>query len=122
MTTFLILLYGVVMVSGFYGLFLQHVMPRLMKERLPAETVFEQIPHIRSQLAAAAEKMRDSFKPAPKKTAAGAPASSATKTATAGAPVMASTKGALSTPVAPAKSVTGSAVTAPPLTAASPAR
>ena len=67
MTTFLMVLYGIVMVSGFYGLFLQHIMPRLMKERLPAETVFEQIPHIRSQLAAAAEKMRDSFKPAPPK-------------------------------------------------------
>src|SRR5438045_8735934 len=65
MTTFLMLLYGVVMVSGFYGLFLQHIMPRLMKERLPAETVFEQIPNIRSKLAVAAEKMRDSFKPAP---------------------------------------------------------
>ncbi|MFN2623268.1 MAG: hypothetical protein ABR611_10520, partial [Chthoniobacterales bacterium] len=63
MTTFLMVLYAIVMVSGFYGLFLQHVMPRLMKERLPAETVFEQIPHIRSQLAVAAEKMRDSFKP-----------------------------------------------------------
>jgi hypothetical protein len=119
MTTFLMVLYGIVMVSGFYGLFLQHVMPRLMKERLPAETVFEQIPHIRSQLAAAAEKMRDSFKPAPpKKTDAGAPASSAAKTATAGAAVMASTKGELSTPVARAKSVTGSTVTAAPVAAA----
>jgi hypothetical protein len=119
MTTFLMVLYGVVMVSGFYGLFLQHVMPRLMKERLPAETVFEQIPHIRSQLAAAAEKMRDSFKPAPsKKTDAAAPAPSASKAATAGAAVMASTKGELSTPVARAKSVTGSAVTAAPVAAA----
>jgi hypothetical protein len=105
MTTFLMLLYGIVMVSGFYGLFLQHLMPRLMKERLPAETVFEQIPHIRAQLAAAAEKMRDSFKPAPP------------KKPEAGAAVMASTKGELSTPVARAKSVTGSALTAAPVTA-----
>jgi len=106
MTTFLMLLYGIVMVSGFYGLFLQHLMPRLMKERLPAETVFEQIPHIRAQLVAAAERMRDSFKPAPP------------KKPDAGAAVMASTKGELSTPVARAKSVTGSAVTAAPVTAA----
>jgi len=121
MTTFLMVLYAIVMVSGFYGLFLQHVMPRLMKERLPAETVFEQIPHIRSQLAAAAEKMRDSFKPPPpKKPDAGAPAASAAKTATAGAPVMASTKGELSTPVARAKSVTGSPEIAAPVTAAAP--
>src|SRR5205085_10904744 len=87
--------------------------------RLPAETVFEQIPHIRSQLAAAAEKMRDSFKPAPaRKPDAGAPAASPEKAATAGAAVMASTKGEMSTPVARAKSATGSAVTAEPVVAA----
>ncbi len=121
MTTFLMVLYAIVMVSGFYGLFLQHVMPRLMKERLPAETVFEQIPHVRSQLAVAAEKMRDSFKPAPpKKPDAAAPAPSAAKTATAAAPVMASTKGELSTPVARAKSATGSAPPAAPVVAAAP--
>ena len=119
MTTFLMVLYGIVMVSGFYGLFLQHIMPRLMKERLPAETVFEQIPHIRSQLAAAAEKMSDSFKPGPpKKPDAAAPAPSATKAVAAPAAVMASTKGELSTPVARAKSATGSAETAAPVVAA----
>ena len=122
MTTFLMVLYAIVMVSGFYGLFLQHVMPRLMKERLPAETVFEQIPHIRSQLAVAAEKMRDSFRPAPpKKPDAAAPAASAAKTATASAAVMASTKGELSTPAARAKSATGSAPTAAPVVNAPPA-
>src|SRR2546423_7908181 len=97
MTTFLMVLYAIVMISGFYGLFLQHVMPRLMKERLPAETVFEQIPHIRSQLAAAAEKMRDSFKSANRTDSSrGEPAARPAKTATAAAPVMASTKGELS--------------------------
>src|SRR5438067_5585519 len=118
MTTLLMALFAIVMVSGIYGLVLQHLMPRLMKERLPAETVFEQIPHIRAQLAVAAEKMRDSFKPAPpKKTAAATPSPSASKAATAGAAVMASTKGELSTPVARAKSVTGSAITAAPVAA-----
>src|SRR2546421_8438895 len=113
MTTLLMALFAIVMVSGIYGLVLQHLMPRLIKERLPAETVFEQIPHIRAQLAVAAEKMRDSFKPAPpKKPDAGAPAPSASKAVTAGAAAMASTKGSLSTPVARAKSVTGSAPTA----------
>ncbi|MEY2578329.1 MAG: hypothetical protein QOI49_1153 [Verrucomicrobiota bacterium] len=122
MTTFLMVLYGIVMVSGFYGLFLQHIMPRLMKERLPAETVFEQIPHIRSQLAAAAEKMRDSFKPAqPKKPNAAAPAPSASKAVAVPAAVMASTKGELSTPVARAKSATGSAEIAAPVAAAATA-
>ena len=119
MTTLLMALYAVVMVSGIYGLALQHLMPRLMKERLPAETVFEQIPHICSQLCVAAEKMRDSFKPAsPKKPDAGAPAPSPVKTVTAGSAVMASTKGDLSTPVARAKSATGSTVTAEPVEAA----
>src|SRR5438477_7048006 len=122
MTTLLMALYALVMVSGIYGLVLQHIMPRLMKERLPAETVFEQIPHIRSQLCAAAEKMRDSFKPAPpKKPDAGAPAPSPAKAVTAGSAVMASTKGELSTPVARAKSVTGSTVTASPVATATTA-
>ena len=122
MTTLLMALYALVMVSGIYGLVLQHLMPRLMKERLPAETVFEQIPHIRAQLCVAAEKMRDSFKPAPPappKTAdAGAPAPSPAKAVTAGSAVMASTKGELSTPTARAKSATGSTVTAEPVAVA----
>jgi hypothetical protein len=93
-----------------------------MKERLPAETVFEQIPHIRSQLAVAAEKMRDSFKPAPpKKPDAAGPAPSVSKAVAAPAAVMASTKGELSTPVARAKSATGSAETAAPVAAAAKA-
>jgi len=119
MTTLLMGLYAIVMVSGIYGLFLQHLMPHLMKERLPAETVYEQIPHIRAQLCAAAVKMRDSFKPAPpKKPDAGAPAATPAKTATAGTAVMASTKAELSTPVARAKTATGSDATAAPVAAA----
>lgn len=63
MTTLLVVLYGVVMVSGIYGLILQHHLPHVMKERFPNETVYEQIPHIRAQLCAAAEKMRDTLAP-----------------------------------------------------------
>src|SRR5947209_5580580 len=119
MTTLIIILYVVVMVSGIYGLVLQHYVPTVMMERLPAESVYEQIPHIRAQLVAAVTKMRDSFKPAPpKKPDAGAPAPSPAKAVTAGSAVMASTKGELSTPVARAKSVTGSTVTAAPVSAA----
>jgi hypothetical protein len=113
MTTLLIVLYIIVMVSGIYGLALQHQIPRIMKERLPAETVYEQIPHIRAQLYVAAQKMRDSFKPAPsEKTDAGAPAPSAGKAVTAGSTAMASTAADLSTPAARAKSVVGSTITA----------
>jgi len=113
MTTLLIVLYIVVMVSGIYGLALQHQMPRIMMERLPAESVYEQIPHIRAQLVAAAQKMRDSFKPAtPLKADAGAPASSAERVVTASSVPMASTSGELSTPAARAKSAVGSTIVA----------
>ena len=116
MTTLLLILYLIVMVSGFYGLALQHQMPRIMMERLPAESVYEQIPHIRGQLYAAAQKMRDSFKPAPpKKTDAGAPAPSAAKAVTTGAAPMASTAADISTPTARAKTVVGSTITAEPV-------
>jgi hypothetical protein len=114
MTTLLVSLYAIVMVSGIYGLALQHQMPRIMKERLPAETVYEQIPHIRAQLVAAAQKMRDSFKPAasPQKADAGAPVLDAAKAATSGSTPMSSTSADVSTPTARAKSAVGSTITA----------
>jgi hypothetical protein len=113
MTTLIVVLYLVVMVSGIYGLVLQHYMPAAMMDRLPAESVYEQIPHIRAQLVAAATKMRDSLKPAPPtKADAGAPASSAEKVITAGSTPMSSTSADLSTPTARAKSVVGSTITA----------
>ena len=49
-TTVLFWLYAIVMVSGFYGLALQQFMPRLMKETLSREVVYEQIPNIRSKI------------------------------------------------------------------------
>jgi len=61
MTILLLVLYTIVMVSGIYGLILQHRIPRLMQERVPVETVFEQIPHVREKLRAAAEDLRKSF-------------------------------------------------------------
>ncbi|MEA3208130.1 MAG: hypothetical protein QOE70_1187 [Chthoniobacter sp.] len=57
-TTGLVILYLFVMGSGFFGLALQQFMPRQMKDRLPREVVFEQIPHIRQRLVAAAEEMQ----------------------------------------------------------------
>ena len=62
MTTLLVVLYLIVMVSGVYGLALQNRLPRLMMERLPTEILYEQIPHIRSQLYAAGSRLRDSLK------------------------------------------------------------
>jgi hypothetical protein len=73
-TTWLMLLYGFVMATGFFGLAMQHFMPRIMKDRLPQEVVFEQIPHIRGLLVAAAEELRKSLaaamEPAPAAVAA----------------------------------------------------
>lgn len=118
MTTLIIVLYVVVMVSGIYGLILQHYMPTMMMERLPAESVYEQIPHIRAQLVAAASKIRDSFKPTPPtKADAGAPAPSPEKAVTARSTPMASTAADLSTPTARAKSVVGSTITAETISA-----
>ena len=113
MTTLIVVLYIIVMVSGIYGLILQHYMPAIMMEQLPAESVYEQVPHIRAQIVAAATKMRDSLKPAPPtKPDAGAPAPSPAKVVTAGSTPMASTAADLSTPTARAKSVVGSTITA----------
>jgi hypothetical protein len=61
MTILLLWLYAIVMVSGIYGLILQHRIPRLMQERVPNETIFEQIPHVRAKLHSAAEQLRESF-------------------------------------------------------------
>src|SRR3954469_24926713 len=57
MTVLLLILYVIVMVSGIYGLTLQHRIPRLMQERVPTETVYEQIPHVRRKLCDAAEEL-----------------------------------------------------------------
>lgn len=64
MTTLIVLLYAIVMVSGVYGLILQHKLPAAMKERLPAERVFDQIARIREQLYTAAEEMRNALRQA----------------------------------------------------------
>jgi len=55
MTQFLLGLYALVMLSGFWGLALQHIVPKLMREYLPDEVIFEQIPYIRGLLVAQAQ-------------------------------------------------------------------
>jgi Ca2+/Na+ antiporter len=61
MTILLLVLYANVMVSGIYGLILQHRILKIMQERVPVETIFEQIPHVREKLCTAAEDLRESF-------------------------------------------------------------
>lgn len=45
----------VVVISGLAGAVLQHVLPRGMFERLPMETIYEEIPHVRAQLVTESE-------------------------------------------------------------------
>jgi hypothetical protein len=62
-TTWLLVFYIVVMVSGFFGLAMQQFMPRLMKERLPREVVFEQIPNIRRRILESVEELKSDCTP-----------------------------------------------------------
>jgi hypothetical protein len=61
MTILLVVLYVIVMISGIYGLILQHRIPRVMQERVPVETIYEQIPHVKRKLCTAAQSLRKSF-------------------------------------------------------------
>jgi hypothetical protein len=55
LTRVLMSLFVVVLVSGVAGAAVQHVLPRLMFERVPMETIYEEIPHVREQLVAEAD-------------------------------------------------------------------
>jgi hypothetical protein len=57
MTTGLLVLYAVVMLSGFYGLALQQFIPRQMMNRLTQEVIYDQIPYLRKKLAEHAREM-----------------------------------------------------------------
>jgi hypothetical protein len=47
-TSILFWLYVIVMVSGLWGIAMQHFLPRIMMERIPREFVYEQIPNVRA--------------------------------------------------------------------------
>jgi hypothetical protein len=55
LTKVLMWLFVVVFASGIVGAVLQHFMPRLTTQRIPLETIYEQIGSVRSQLVAEAE-------------------------------------------------------------------
>lgn len=57
LTQVLMWLFLFVFLTGIYGLALQRFLPKLMTERVPQETVYEQIDHVRTQLIAEAEQM-----------------------------------------------------------------
>lgn len=50
LTWVLMWLFVFVVVSGLYGAWLQHEMPRRMMRDIPMETIYEQIDHVRAQL------------------------------------------------------------------------
>ena len=55
LTKGLMWLFLVVFISGIVGAVLQHFMPRLTTQRIPLETIYEQIGRVRSQLVTEAE-------------------------------------------------------------------
>jgi hypothetical protein len=62
LTTGLLILYAVVMASGFYGLALQQILPRQMTDGLSHEVIYEQIPYLRQQLVKSAIGMREGLR------------------------------------------------------------
>jgi len=57
LTTLLMVLAAVVILSGMMGVALQQVLPRLMLEQLPLETVYEQIDDVVAQLRTQADEL-----------------------------------------------------------------
>ena len=89
MTQWLLVIYIIVMASGVYGLILQQFVPRLMKDQLPQETIYEQIPHLLNQFREAARELRASLEPVTANVSAGVAArarTSASATAVAERP------------------------------------
>ncbi len=49
LSSVLMVLFGITIVSGLFGLFLQQFLPRMMLERVPAETIYSQIDYVAEQ-------------------------------------------------------------------------
>jgi hypothetical protein len=57
LTLVLMLLFFIVIGSGVLGAALQHYVPGLMTSRVPLETIYEEIPHVRAQLREEADQL-----------------------------------------------------------------
>jgi hypothetical protein len=55
LTRLLLWLLIITVFSGVFGAILQHYVPRVMLERIPLETIYDEIEHVRAQLRAEAE-------------------------------------------------------------------
>jgi hypothetical protein len=60
LTAILMLLLVIAIVSGIFGAALQHSLPRIMTARVPMETIYEEIPHVREQLREEADQLLES--------------------------------------------------------------
>ena len=57
LTLVLMLLLFIVIASGWLGAAIQHYVPSLMTARVPMETIYEEIPHVRAQLRQEADQL-----------------------------------------------------------------
>jgi hypothetical protein len=57
LTAVLMTLFFIVIASGWIGALLQHFVPNIMTQRVPMETIYEEIPHVRAQLREEADKL-----------------------------------------------------------------
>ena len=57
LTSVLMVLLAIVVMSGVLGAILQHYLPRTITARVPMETIYEEIPHVREQLREEAEQL-----------------------------------------------------------------
>jgi hypothetical protein len=57
LTAVLMILFFIVILSGWVGALIQHYVPKIMTERVPMETIYEEIPHVRAQLREEADRL-----------------------------------------------------------------
>jgi hypothetical protein len=57
LTAVMMWLFFVVIASGLAGAAIQHFVPRMMTARVPLETIYEEIPHVRAQLCQEADQL-----------------------------------------------------------------
>ncbi|MBI2193870.1 MAG: hypothetical protein HYU36_17980 [Planctomycetes bacterium] len=60
LTSVLMWLFAIVILSGILGLVIQHVLPRMLLDRVPRETVYEQVPRVIDQLRQEADTLIES--------------------------------------------------------------
>jgi hypothetical protein len=57
LTALLMTLFFIVIISGWVGAAVQHYVPKIMTSRVPMETIYEEIPHVRAQLREEADQL-----------------------------------------------------------------